>query len=209
VFDRTTVTGYEQRDGGVRLSTDRNHSVRAKKIAFASGYESQQYLKRKVAKLISTFAFVSEPVSGDAIWRDECLIWESAEPYVYLRTTEANAGNIGMRRVIMGGEDEDFRNPELRDKLISYKTRKLLGKFQKLFPEFGVELEAAFAWAGTFGKTKDGLAYIGEAEDFPNAYFALGYGGNGITYSVIAAEIIRDAVLGKVNPQADLFRFDR
>jgi len=53
------------------------------------------------------------------------------------------------------------------------------------------------------------LAYIGETPDFPHAYFALGYGGNGITYSILAAEIIRDAILGKTNPYADLFRFDR
>jgi len=41
------------------------------------------------------------------------------------------------------------------------------------------------------------------------AYFALGYGGNGITFSLLAAEIIRDAMLGQENDNADLFRFDR
>ena len=64
-------------------------------------------------------------------------------------------------------------------------------------------------WAGTFGETKDGLAYIGATPEFPNAYFALGYGGNGIVYSLIAAEIIRDAFLGQPNPQHELFSFDR
>ena len=45
--------------------------------------------------------------------------------------------------------------------------------------------------------------------EVPNAYFILGYGGNGVTYSIIAAEIIRDLVLGHSNPDAMLFRFDR
>ena len=40
-------------------------------------------------------------------------------------------------------------------------------------------------------------------------FFALGYGGNGITFSVIAAKIITDLYLGRPNPDADIFRFDR
>ena len=70
-------------------------------------------------------------------------------------------------------------------------------------------LEVAYAWAGTFGETKDGLAYIGVHPQYPHAYFALGYGGNGITFSLIAAEIIRGCFLGHANPDAHIFRFGR
>jgi glycine/D-amino acid oxidase-like deaminating enzyme len=70
-------------------------------------------------------------------------------------------------------------------------------------------LEVAYSWAGTFGETRDGLAYIGKNRGMPHAYFALGYGGNGITYSLIAAEIIRDDFLGRRNPDARLFKFER
>lgn len=59
-----------------------------------------------------------------------------------------------------------------------------------MFPR--IDLEVSYTWAGTFGETKDGLAYIGQTPEFPHAYFALGYGGNGITFSVIAAKIITD-----------------
>jgi glycine/D-amino acid oxidase-like deaminating enzyme len=80
-------------------------------------------------------------------------------------------------------------------------------KFGRLFPD--LQLEVAYAWAGTFGETRDGLAYIGFHPRFPHAYFALGYGGNGITFSLIAAEIIRDSFLGRTNRDAHLFRFGR
>ena len=44
----------------------------------------------------------------------------------------------------------------------------------------------------------------------PHTYFALGFGGNGITFSVIAAVIIRDMLkLVKENKDADIFKFDR
>ena len=44
---------------------------------------------------------------------------------------------------------------------------------------------------------------------FPHACFALGHGGNGITFSLIAVEIIRDYFLGRTNCDAHLFRFGR
>jgi len=63
-----------------------------------------------------------------------------------------------------------------------------------------VSLEVAYAWSGTFGETKDGLPYIGGVHPrFPHTYFALGYSGNGITFSVVAAEIIRDYFLSRTN----------
>jgi glycine/D-amino acid oxidase-like deaminating enzyme len=37
----------------------------------------------------------------------------------------------------------------------------------------------------------------------------LGYGGKGVTYSMIAGELVRDLFLGQPNPDAALFRFDR
>ena len=43
----------------------------------------------------------------------------------------------------------------------------------------------------------------------PRTWFALGYGGNGITFSVVAAQAIRDEILGHPNPDAELFGFGR
>lgn len=43
----------------------------------------------------------------------------------------------------------------------------------------------------------------------PGAHFALGYGGNGITFSLVAAEIITGTITGRPDPDADLFGFGR
>jgi glycine/D-amino acid oxidase-like deaminating enzyme len=165
-----------------------------------TGYETETYLKQKVARLASTYAIASEPTSLTGWGEKQCEIWEHADPYLYLRTTKDN-------RIIVGGEDEDFRDPRRRDLLIPRKAETLAKRFRELFPD--IAFETAYAWTGTFGETEDGLAYIGEHRDWPNAFFALGYGGNGITFSLLAAEIIRDALLGRRNEDAELFRFDR
>jgi len=88
-----------------------------------------------------------------------------------------------------------------------YKTQQLADDFAKLFPKLSFQPE--FSWAGTFGVTKDGLPYIGHYEPKPNGLFSLGFGGNGITFSVIAAEIIRDILLEKANPNEAIFALDR
>jgi glycine/D-amino acid oxidase-like deaminating enzyme len=201
VFDRTTVSKIDAASDGVTLETADGRIVRARHVVFATGYEAHEFLKKKVARLISTYAMVSEPLASMQGWgEDRCLIWEHARPYLYLRSTDDD-------RVIIGGEDEDFRDPERRDRLIPRKVARLTKRFRELFPH--ISIEPAFAWAGTFGETDDGLAYIGAHPDWPSSYFALGYGGNGITFGLLAAEIIRDALLGRVNANADLFRFDR
>ena len=200
VCDRTAMARMEQTRRGVRITTKNGFHITARRAVIAAGFEAKALLKSEAGTLKSTYALISEPLPKISEWHRQCLIWESGSPYLYLRTTTEG-------RVIVGGEDEDFVNAKHRDALISQKTRTLVKKFGRLFPE--VPLEVAFAWAGTFGTTKDGLAYIGVPPRFPHAYFALGYGGNGITFSLIAAEIIRDAFLGRQNRDASIFRFGR
>jgi glycine/D-amino acid oxidase-like deaminating enzyme len=201
IFDRTTVIRHRQGNRGVELLTDRKARVYARWLVVASGYEAGPFLTRPVTTLHSTFAIASEPVRQFTGWpKGEPVIWDTANPYIYLRTTAD-------RRIIMGGYDEPFRDPVKRDRLLRMKAGFLLRRFRQLFPE--IPFEISTAWAGTFGKTKDGLPYIGEYPGIPRTWFALGYGGNGITYSLIAARLFRDKLLGRPHQSARLYGFDR
>ncbi|HEX3866467.1 MAG TPA: FAD-dependent oxidoreductase [Gemmatimonadaceae bacterium] len=201
LFDRSAVVTIDATRGGVRLVTSDKHTIRAGRLVFASGYETQDFLEQRVARLTSTFAIATEPLPPENRWDGErTILWEHAKPYLYLRPTRDH-------RVIIGGDDEPFRDPDHRERLLPRKAQRLLARFHELFPDRQTEI--AFAWAGTFGETDDGLAYIGAHRDWPRSYFALGYGGNGITYGAIAAEVIRDALVGRRNDCAELFAFDR
>ncbi|HSI11225.1 MAG TPA: FAD-dependent oxidoreductase [Chthoniobacter sp.] len=199
VFDRTVVTHFEPGTRGVRLKTDDGYLIHARHVVFATGYESQDFLPRRIVRLKSSFALASETVRHFPGWWKQCLIWETARPYLYLRT----AGD----RILVGGEDVPFRDPLRRDRLVEAKTKRLEQRFHQMFPH--IEFRADHRWAGTFGETKDGLAYIGQIRQMPRCHFALGFGGNGITYSAIAAEIICAALIGRRHPDAHLFSFDR
>lgn len=199
VHDRTAVTRWNFRRRGVDLFTSRGARVRAQRLIIATGYEAEKFLPQRVGGLHSTFALISEPVAEFAGWpENRCLLWDTADPYLYLRTTRDG-------RAIIGGYDEPFRDPRLRDRMLPAKARALQRRFRQLFPR--ISFEVSTAWAGTFGSTADGLPVIGAHPDVPHTWFALGFGGNGTTFSVIAAEIIRDALLGRADPDAALFAF--
>jgi glycine/D-amino acid oxidase-like deaminating enzyme len=48
---------------------------------------------------------------------------------------------------------------------------------------------------------------IGAVPGYPKCYAVLGFGGNGITFSMLAANLITAAILGKRVPEAKLFAF--
>lgn len=200
IFDRTEITAIKHSKTSVVLKTESGYTLKAKKLVYATGYEVVNFIDKKIVDLLSTYAVVSEQYNERDFWKDDVLIWNTANPYLYLRTTPDN-------RVLVGGKDENFSNPAKRDKLINKKTKQLAADVNKLFPH--LKFKPEFSWTGTFGSTKDGLPYIGPYDRLPNSYFALGFGGNGITFSLIAAEIITDLILGKPNKDFELFTFDR
>lgn len=200
VFDNTAITQINHAKKSVELKTEQGFIIKAKHLVIACGYESQQYIPQKVETLHSTYAMVSEPMPDEDFWYRNCLIWETADPYLYLRTTTD-------KRVLIGGLDDDFYSPEKRDAKIPAKSKQLLTSFQKKFPDIPFRID--FQWAGTFASTKDGLPYIGTIRQRPHTWFALGFGGNGITFSLLAAEQITAALSGKSDPDMNIFSFNR
>ena len=132
------------------------------------------------------------------MWPDRCLIWEAADPYLYVRTAQGG-------RVICGGEDETFSDTAARDALLSEKTRRLEARLAALFPH--IDARADYAWCGTFGLSDTGMPSIGPVPGMRNCYAVLGYGGNGITFSALAAQLLRNQIAGRGDPDAGLFAF--
>jgi len=194
------VKNIKKTSSGFVLKTADGFTIDCSRIVIACGYESQNYLPKKVQTLYSTYAIISEPVAADSLWYKNSLIWETADPYLYLRTTKEN-------RVLIGGKDIPYTSANKRDEYLNQKAIALEKSFKKLFPS--IPFKTDFCWAGTFASAKDGLPYIGEYKKRTGIYFALGFGGNGITFSAIAGEIIRDLLLGKQNKHASIFKFDR
>jgi glycine/D-amino acid oxidase-like deaminating enzyme len=200
IYDHTEVINIRKSKKGVELETAENKKIKARNLVIACGYESQRYIPQKIEYLQTTFAIASEPIDKKDFWYKNAIIWETARPYLYLRTTPD-------QRIIVGGKDIELMNPQKRDKLMFSKRKSLERSFKTLFPHIAFNTD--FSWAGVFGNTKDGLPYIGTLPGQANIYFALGFGGNGILFSVIAAQMIRDALTGKKNGYEEIFSLNR
>lgn len=200
LFSHTDIVNYQEKKGGYELLTGDGITIRCKYVVVAAGFEAGKFLPKQVMDLVSTYALVSQPVEPSQLWPERSLIWETATPYFYMRTTADN-------RMMIGGEDVPFRNPERRDRLLRWKIKRLERKFRQVYPEIPFVVD--MAWCGTFSSTEDGLPFIGAWPGKKRMHFALGYGGNGITFSMIAAQMIKNKLVGIKDDREKVFGFDR
>jgi glycine/D-amino acid oxidase-like deaminating enzyme len=185
--------------GGVSAHTSRGRVVHARHLIFATGYELPKGVPRAGHSIASTWAIATRP-QPRRLWPERCFIWEASDPYLYLRVGPDD-------RIICGGEDEAFADEPSRDALLPRKTATLERKLRALLP--AVDARAAFAWCGSFGGSARGTPTIGPVPGMPHCYAVLGYGGNGITFAALAAQLLRAHVEGAPDPDADLFAFGR
>ena len=199
LYAPTDIINVEPRARSVRATTKDGRVITCRRLVFATGYEVPLGVPARKYRIVSTYALATHP-QPRRLWPERVLIWEASEPYLYLRTTPEG-------RVIVGGEDKEISDSKERDALLPEKISAIRTKMRKLLPELDTQPE--FQWTGFFGATDTGLPLIGEVPDMKNCWAVLGYGGNGSTYSRIAAEIIRTAFMGGTDPDADLYSFPR
>ena len=193
------VTSLEAGDP-VIARTAGGTTIRAGRVVVATGYEFAPCLSPREVTLHTTYAVASKPLATGAAWAERAIIWETARPYLYLRTTSDG-------RVIVGGADEAFSDEQRRDALLGDKTAHLIAAAHELIPS--LRLEADCAWAGVFAETPDGLPYIGAVPGAKNIFGSLAYGGNGITFGVLASSILLGLCGNGRHADAALFGFDR
>ena len=197
LYSPVEITNVMATPHGVILDTGK-HFIEAKHAVFCTGYELLKGLPRKGTKITSSWAIASRPHAKRPRWLANTLVWEAADPYLYMRTTPDG-------RLIVGGEDEDIDLPSYRARSMAHKTARLMAKAKKLVPY--LEFTLSRQWTGAFGESDDGLPIIDRVPDMPNCLAVMGFGGNGTIYSKIASEIVPTLLRGRPDKDADLFRF--
>lgn len=200
IYDHTEASNIEYDSRKCYTYTDDSFLITSDFIIHTTGYEATELLKETIVDLNSTYACISEPMSRMPEHLNEAVYWDTQSPYLYVRSTSDN-------RIIVGGADERFKDEFTRDRIIETKSEELTALLSELMPT--VVFTPDFCWAGTYGVTKDSLPYIGPHPDFPRSYFVLGFGGNGITFSIMGMKIISDALAGRSNKFLEYFKFER
>jgi glycine/D-amino acid oxidase-like deaminating enzyme len=197
IHGRTSVT--ELLCGHRVMATTNEASIDAGVVVLATGYELPERVEAPTVRVHSTYALITEPTARSESL-DPFLGWDTHRPYHYLRTTDD-------QRIMIGGADLPFSNPAARDSLLPSRSRRLVRRLQQLLGD--PPPPVAFTWAGTFADTTDGLPLIGSHPSLPNVLLALGYAGNGITFSALAAEMVDHRIRGLAHRGDRLFAPDR
>ena len=201
IYEHTEMNGhhFDQQEKRMVVSTKTGHAIRARHVIFAAGYEGIDLKQEKTVSFSSTYTVTTTPVDLST-WYNRTLIWETARPYIYMRTTADN-------RIIIGGLDDSTTYPEDRDSKLKHKTDLLIQECNQRFP--GIHAEAAYANAAFYGGTVDGLPIIGMYDEYPNCYFLFAFGDNGTVYSQLLSKIITDEIINGNNKELPLYRQDR
>ena len=189
---------------GVRVALERGE-VLADWAIIATGYATPEF--KPLAgrfRMTTTYVIATPPIAAATRRRmglGRVMLWDTEVPYHYARWTPD-------RRLILGGEDEPRRHVRNRHAALERHATSLTSHLVSLFPVLeGTKPE--YAWEGLFATSPDGLPYIGPHRRYPRQLFALGYGGNGMTFGYMAGEILQRYVLEKETEEDRFYGFSR
>lgn len=196
-FENTAID-LENISGDIAI-TRTGCNINFQNIILATGYTKFYPVIKDKAQLNRTYALTSKPLK-ESPWKDEVMIWETKDPYLYFRTTVD-------KRIVAGGLDEEVSVSVENENIIYSKTEQIAQEIKNIFPHLDFEIE--HRWSALFGNSDDGLPFIGRDPDSSNKYYLLGYEGNGTCYSMAGAEIISDLIDNKNNPYSHIVRVNR
>ena len=201
VFEDTAVVRTDEGAAHVVLETDGGFRVKARAAVVATGYGFQRARPLAGVRLGCTYAIATEPLSDLSGWPEGALIWETARPYLYMRTTRD-------RRLVVGGLDLPVPDGPRRDQDLNARADKLAQLAREVLPGLG-PMSIAYRWASTFGSTVDGWPIVGVYPGFRRIFCSLGYGGNGTVCYAVAADILARRIAGEDRPEDDVLRPER
>ena len=204
IFERSPVRRILTSTSSVTVKTPAG-VILAKQVLIATGYATREFkplLGR--FRLMDTYVIATHRLPGRLrrkALRRRAMLWDTDRPYHYLRWTNDH-------RLLVGGEDTPHRSSRGARTRAKEGTARLRNYLAGVYPDFALE-RPEYVWTGVFAETPDGLPYIGTHKRYPKHLFALGYGGNGMTASFLAAKFLLKRYLKSPSPDEALFAFDR
>jgi glycine/D-amino acid oxidase-like deaminating enzyme/nitrite reductase/ring-hydroxylating ferredoxin subunit len=194
---RTHADKIEGDGESARVNTSSGHVVASRAVVVATNTPVNDVLAIHTKQAPYRTYVVGARVPAGSVPR--MLLWDTEDPYHYVRLQRVEDAAGGHDVLIVGGEDHKTGQAEDFDE----RFRRLEQWTRERFPS--VE-SFDYRWSGQVMEPVDGLAYIGRNPgDASNVYIATGDSGNGMTHGTIAGMLIRDLILGRENPWATLY----
>ncbi|HCX33975.1 MAG TPA: FAD-dependent oxidoreductase, partial [Rhodocyclaceae bacterium] len=191
VHPASPVIGFETRNGTHYLRTP-GGTVRARAVGFATGGYTSNRLHRsldsKIMPILSN-SLVTRPLTPDELEATNFLttevITDTRTLRFYYRRLPDNRVQMGSRSSITGA---DAPNPKHMAVLVNGLHRK--------FPALtGIQID--YSWWGWVDVSHDMMPRITQPDPTQTVFYALGYGGNGVSFSAHAGRRMAQRIAGK------------
>ena len=204
IFERSPVRRIEAGRGGVRVRTARG-VVEARQVVIATGYATRQF--RPLAgrfQMSYTYVVATPPLDTRArreLGLADVMLWDTRRHYHYARWTADH-------RLLLGGANRPLHGGRPAAARLATAIASIRAHFERVLPGLA-DVPLSHAWEGRFANTPDSLPYVGRHRICLGHAFALGYGGNGMTFGSLAGRLLVEQFLGHRSRDHALFAFDR
>jgi glycine/D-amino acid oxidase-like deaminating enzyme/nitrite reductase/ring-hydroxylating ferredoxin subunit len=125
------------------------------------------------------------------------LLWDTADPYHYVRVATGSLESGGRDVLVVGGADHRTGqgDPERAWAELEHWTRE----------NFRFAGPVVHRWSGQVLEPADGLAYIGASPDLEHVYVVTGDSGNGMTHGTIAGMLLPELIRGRHSAWSELY----
>ena len=196
VHTASPVQGWQTINGVHHLQTP-GGVVRARRVAVCTGGYTGQglspLLKNKILPILSN-SVTTRPLTAAELaatnFRSQTFLTDTRTLRFYYRLLPDNRLQLGSRSAITGAESEDPGHLKLLTDAIA----------RKFPPLAGIEIE--HSWWGWVDVSHDMMPRIARPDPAQTVWHAVGYGGNGVSFSTWAGKRLAERVAGKDAGQA-------
>ena len=192
------VTGWRTQGGVHHLQTP-GGVVRARAVGVATGGYTGPGpfagLKNRVMPILSN-SIVTRPLTAqelaDTGFQTHQAITDTRTLRHYYRLLPDMRVQIGSRSAITGADAS-------RD---AHYRSLLEGLYRKFPPLRGIQID--YSWWGWVDVSHDMMPRVVQADPAQQVFYAMGYGGNGVSFAAHAGRRMAERIAGLPNPVADL-----
>jgi len=191
IHTSSPVLSSETQDG-INILRTPGGVVRAKRVAFCTGGYAEQKidyaLKNKILPILSN-SVVTRPLTPDELkatgFKSNIFITDTRTLRFYYRLLKDNRLQIGSRSSVSGRDAADPTHLKLLTDGIARK-----------FPAIA-NIPIEYSWWGWVDVSHDMMPRIVRPDPSRPMWYALGYGGNGVSFSTWAGKRLAERIAGK------------
>ncbi|CCC14850.1 hypothetical protein SMACR_07575 [Sordaria macrospora] len=175
----------------VEIKTENGHTITAENAIEATCIPLQKLSVITQLEYYRTYCIAVRVPKGSV---EDCLLYDNAEEYKYVRLTECDEKDDYM---VVGGCDHKVGQEETTprfDELEKWTRER--------FPQVG---SVDYKWSGQIFEPVDYMGFIGKNQGNDKIYIITGDSGDGLTHGVLAGRLLADEIDGIKNPWAELY----